>query len=810
MDDSKKIEDLLKELTLEEKAALLSGKGEWDTHEVSRLNIPSIILSDGPSGVRRQEGEGDHLGLNASVPATCFPSAATVANSWDTSLAEQVGTALGEEAQNLGVDVLLGPGMNIKRSPLCGRDFEYFSEDPYLAGKMAAGYIRGIQSKGSSACPKHFACNSQEERRMAMNAVVDERTLREIYLPGFEIAVKEGKPLALMTSYNEINGTYANENSHLLTDILRNEWGFDGMVVTDWGGSNDHVAGVKAGSNLEMPNPGYDSADQIVQACQEGRISMEEIDSRVSELLRVILRLADQRTGKTGKVDAEKHHEVARKAAQESIVLLKNDSGILPLDENKRTVVIGDFAKEARYQGAGSSNVNCTKLENICDLIDEYPISFAGYAQGYKRNSERNEQLEQEALALASKADQILFFFGLDENSESEGIDRLHMRIPENQIALLTVLAELGKPVIGVLSGGSAIEMPWENMCQAILHTYLGGQAGASATLDVLTGKVNPSGRLNETYPISYEDTPAYNYFPAKKRNSEYRESIYVGYRYYETAGKEVRYPLGYGLSYTTFDYSDLKISDDGVTFMLTNTGDRDGAEVAQLYVGCKESRIFRPAKELKGFIRVFLKAGESKSVEIPFDDKTFRYWNVKTDSWEIEGAEYQIFVGSSSEDIRLQGTLTVKGTTAELPYKEEKLQSYYTGQIQNVSDEEYERLYGSPLPPDDWSDELAINDAIGSLDRAKNPLARLIGRIIKNMKEKSEKEGKPDLNILFIYNMPFRAIAKMTEGMVSMKMAEDMVLMVNGHFFRGTGRLIKDFFANRNLNKDYAERLKG
>ncbi|MCD8346995.1 MAG: glycoside hydrolase family 3 C-terminal domain-containing protein [Lachnospiraceae bacterium] len=833
-----KTQNLLKKLTLEEKAALLSGKNEWETHDIPRLGIPSVVCSDGPSGVRHQEGAGDHLGLNPSLPATCFPSAATVANSWDEALAELVGRALGEEAQALGVDVLLGPGMNIKRSPLCGRNFEYFSEDPYLAGKMAAGYVRGVQSKGVSACPKHFAVNSQEERRMAMNAIVDERTLREIYLTGFEIAVTEAKPMALMTSYNEVNGTYANENQHLLKDILRETWGYDGVVITDWGGSNDHVEGVRAGSNLEMPNPGYDSPTILMQAYKDGKISMKEIDDCVGQLLEVVLKLAENRgkieksktlktvkttedkSGETDlnvigaakfKIDMEKHHELARRVAQESIVLLKNEGNILPLDSEKKTVVIGDFAKKARYQGAGSSNVNSTKVENILDLIDSRPIKYAGFAQGYQRNSGRDEKLEQEAVALASQADQILYFFGLDEVSESEGIDRQHMRIPENQIVLLEALAKTGKPIIGVLSGGSAIEMPWEKDCRAILHTYLGGQAGAGAALDVLTGKVNPSGKLNETYPMSYEDTPAYHYFPAKKRNSEYREGIFVGYRYYETVQKPVRYPFGYGLSYTTFEYSDLKVSEKEAVFTLTNTGKRSGAEVAQLYVSCENSRIFRPVRELKGFIKVFLKAGESRRVRIPLDDKAFRFWNTETNRWDIEEAEYQIQVGANVEDIRLRGTLVVKGTTKRLPYRadREKLADYYSGKIQNVSDEAYAAIYGGAIPEDRWSDgELTINDAICQMSGAKNPLARKICKILKDKKEKSEKAGKPDLNVLFIYNMPFRSVARMTGGMVSMRMVDGMITAVNGHFFRGMGILIKGFFQNRKLNKSYAKKL--
>lgn len=808
MKHSEKIQNLIKELTLEEKCALLSGKSEWESVDVPRLSIPSIVCSDGPSGVRRQMGKGDHLGLNESLPATCFPSAATVANSWDTALAEDIGRALGEEAVCLDVDVLLGPGLNIKRSPLCGRNFEYFSEDPYLAGKMAAGYIRGIQSTGTSACPKHFAVNSQEERRMATNSVVDERTLREIYLTGFEIAVKEGQAKTLMTSYNEVNGVYANENKHLLQEILRDEWGYEGMVVTDWGGSNDHVAGVAAGSNLEMPCPGYDSALQLIQAYEEKRISMEEIDRCVEGLLDTVF-FTKKKTGeKTGTVDVERHHALARKAAAESIVLLKNRAQILPLHQEKKAVIIGDFARLARYQGAGSSNVKCTKLENICDLAPSGLPGYAGYAQGYRRNSGVDEALEREALALAEKSEVILYFFGLDEINEAEGQDRTHMRIPGNQVSLLRKLSELNIPIVGVLEGGSAIEMPWENCCQALVHAYLGGQAGASAILDVLTGKVNPGGKLNETYPLCYEDTPACEYFPAKKRNAEYREGIYVGYRYYDTVQAEVRYPFGHGLSYTQFAYSDLKISEEEVSFTLKNTGGCRGAEVAQVYVACSGNTVFHPAKELKGFARIELEDGESRHVVIPLDDKAFRYWNGRTNRWERGGGTYQILVGSSSRDIRLTGFVAVTGTEAPCPYERAKAECYFTGNIHQVSDTAFSELLGGPVPEDRWSEELTVNDALCQMEHARSGLARFAFRIIRRKKESSERAGKPDLNILFIYNIPFRAIAKMTQGMVSMKMAEGMVTAVNGHFWKGMRAVIGGFFENRKANKQFQKRL--
>lgn len=807
-----KHQDLINKMTIEEKAALLSGKGEWQTWNLDRLGIPSIYCSDGPHGIRKQAGAGDHLGLNPSLPATCFPTAATVANSWDEALGEEIGKALGEEAAVQGVDIVLGPGLNIKRSPLCGRNFEYFSEDPYLAGKMAAGYIRGIQSKGVSACPKHFAVNSQELRRMAMNAVVDERTLREIYLTGFEISVKEGGAKAIMTSYNQVNGIYANENEHLLKDILRDEWGFDGIVITDWGGSNDHVKGVQAGSDLEMPTPGLDSARQIVRAVGEGRLSEEAVDACVNRMLDAVFSLTKKKKDgqETEEFDQVAHHVLARKAAEQSAVLLKNEGAILPLKEGTRVALIGDFAFEPRYQGAGSSMVNPTKVDKMSDIIADSGLQVVGMAKGYLRSGEKDEVLAKEAQDLVSSADVVLYCFGLDELSESEGVDRNHMRIPQNQIDLLEKLAKANENIVGILSAGAAVEMPWHHCLKAILHGYLYGQAGAGAMLDILTGKINPSGRLAETYPVRYEDTPAFRYFPAAERNSEYRESLFVGYRYYDTAKVRVQYPFGFGLSYTTFEYRNLKLDEMGVEFTLTNTGDRDGSEVVQLYVGMKDAKVFRPEKELKGFQKVFLKAGESKNVRINFDDKTFRYWNVHTQRWETEDGVYRFMVGASCLDIRLEMQAEVPGTTETYPYYTNRMSSYYSGLIQKVDDKEFEELLGTPIPSGKWSGDLTVNDAICQMYYAKSALARFIYKKLTKMKKKSEDAGKPDLNILFIYNMPFRAIAKMTGGMVSMEMAEGMVAVVNGHFFRGIGRVIGGFFRNRRLNKQYIKKLTG
>jgi beta-glucosidase len=804
-----KYQDIIEKMTIEEKAAFLSGKGEWQTREFERLGIPSIFCSDGPHGIRKQAGAGDHLGLNESLPATCFPTAATVANSWDTELGEELGKTLGKEAMAEGVNVLLGPGLNIKRSPLCGRNFEYFSEDPYLAGKMAASYVRGIQSQGVYACPKHFAVNSQELRRMAMNAVVDERTLREIYLTGFEIAVKEGKAKTIMSAYNEVNGTYANENKHLLTDILRKDWGFDGIVITDWGASNDHALGVAAGSNLEMPNPGLDSARELVAAVESGKISMEDVDARVDELLDAVMTLYVNAQGKSDDFDKAAHHAVARKAATESTILLKNEGNILPLKPGAKVAIIGDFAFVPRYQGAGSSLVNPTKIETVSEILGNYDVQVIGSSRGYSRTGEEDAATRKEALDIAKRADIVLFFFGLNEDSESEGMDRTHMRIPQNQINLLQELGQVNKNLVGIISAGSAIEMPWHHYFKAILHGYLNGQAGASAVMDILTGKVCPSGKLSETVPRRLEDTPAYRYYPSTERTSEYRESVFVGYRYYETAEVPVLYPFGFGLSYTSFEYSDLNVTDEGISFTIKNVGQMEGAEVAQMYVSLPDAKVFRPEKELKGFAKVFLKPGESKKVEIAFDDKTFRYWNVKTNKWEVEGGKYKILLGASSADIRLTGDITRSATTEELPYVPEKMPTYYSGKIQTVEDAEFETLLGRSIPDGKWSGLLTANDAICQMYYAKSGLARFAYKRLTAMKKKADESGKPNLNVLFIYNMPFRAMAKMTGGAVSMDMVDGIVDIVNGKFFGGLGKVISGYFRNSKLNKEYEAKIK-
>lgn len=799
------IDETINSLTLEEKAAFLQGWSTWTSYEKKDSGIPVCFLSDGPHGLRKQAGTGDHLGLNASIPATCFPTAATMANSWDEALGEELGRALGREAAANGVNVLLGPGLNMKRSPLCGRNFEYFSEDPYLAGKMAAAYIRGIQENGVAACPKHFAVNSQELRRMAMDSVVDERTLREIYLTGFEIAVKEGKPRSIMSSYNKVNGTYANENAHLLKEILRDDWGFDGFVVTDWGADNDHALGVKNGSNLVMPAPGPDAAIGLVNAVKEGRVSEADLDERLKELFRVLVS-ADEAMKKAPKsFDKDVHHALARKCAEQSIVLLEND-GILPLDRNAVVGIIGDFARNPRYQGAGSSMVNPTRLDNLYDCLRAAGVSIAGYAQGFDRRKPNPDQkLIDEAVRVAEAAPVVLLCVGLDEIAESEGMDRSNMELSKGQRELIEAVCKVNRNVVLVLSGGSPFVVP--GSFRAAIHGYLGGQAGAGAMADALLGKVNPSGKLNETWPLQLEDTPACAYFPSKERTAEYREGLYIGYRYYDTANIPVRYPFGHGLSYTTFLYSDIHAEKDRVTFTIANVGAWDGAEVAQVYVSCKDGNVFRTQKELKGFAKVFLKAGKSRTVSVSLDDKAFRYFNVKTNRWEVESGIYTISVASDAAHVRLSANIRVEGTNAPAPYG--ALPGYESGRITRISEEEYRDLLGHPIPDGHWGGELTRNDAICQLYYAKTGAARLVYKILTHMKEKSEAKGIPDLNILFVYNMPFRALAKMSGGLMSDRMVDDVVLLVNGHFWRGLGRLIGDFFRNRRANKAFMRKIR-
>ena len=799
---------LLKELTLEEKCALLSGAETFKTRGMPKHGIPQIWLSDGPHGLRKQAGESDHLGLNPSVPATCFPTASAVANSWDAALGEEIGAALGEEAAAQEVSVLLGPGLNMKRNPLCGRSFEYFSEDPYLAGKLAAGYIRGIQSKGVAACPKHFAVNSQETRRMASDSIVDERTLREIYLTGFEIAVKEGHPRSIMSSYNLVNGTYANENKHLLMEILRGEWGFDGAVITDWGGSNDHALGVKNGSTLEMPAPGGDSVRELLAAVESGKISESDIDARLSELLPLVFDTKAALDAAPREFDAAAHHALACRAAEESLVLLKNEGSLLPLAAGSKVAVIGDFAKNPRYQGAGSSMVNSTQVDVLLDKLIDSELNVIGYQQGFDRHGKPDAALQKSACELATQADTVVLCMGLDEIAESEGLDRSNLRLAQNQVDLLQAVAAVNPKIAVVLYSGSVVETPWLDNCQALLYAALGGQAGAGAVADALIGKVNPCGKLAETWPLTYADVPSAADFATRRKTVEYREGLYIGYRYFTTAEKAVRFPFGYGMSYTTFAYSDMAADEQGVSLAVTNTGSVAGTEIVQLYVAKKNSELFRPAKELKGFARVTLAPGEKQRITIMLDDKAFRFWNVKANRWEIEGGEYELLVGASVEDIRLCEKISVHGTATVHPYEDRDLDCYYKGNVLHVSDADFEKLLGHPIPK--GKTKIDRNLTLGELNHARSPLGWLVWLVLTILLDVSYKRGKPDLNILFQYNMPLRALAKMTNGAISMGMVDGIVMELQGFWILGLVRVIYEAIKNVVLNAQMEKRLRG
>ena len=796
----------LEELSVLEKAAMLSGASEWDSRGNERAGIPSFVMSDGPHGVRRQLGAGDHLGLGQSKPATCFPTAGTVANSWDPALAEEMGEALGKEAHDLDVNVLLGPGLNIKRNPLCGRNFEYYSEDPQVAGHMAAGLVKGIQSNGISACPKHFAVNSQELRRQASNSVIDERTMREIYLTAFEITVREAHPWTIMTSYNEVNGVYAHENKHLLQEILRDEWGFDGMVVSDWGGSNSAVDAVKAGGSLEMPSPGFTSVRELVGAVQAGTLAEADLNARAAEVAKIARLTKTEGVGRDDLLKddiAVAHHAVARHVAENSSVLLKNVDGTLPLPAGVNVAVVGDMAKVARFQGSGSSKVNATREENLLDeLTRTEGVNVAGYAQGYDRQGARNQGLIDEAVALAGKADVVVAVVGLDERSESEGLDRSTMAIPQVQNDMVDALVATGKPVVIVLIAGSPVELPWYDGVSAILYIGLSGQAGASATANALTGKVNPSGHLAETWPIQYADAPNSGWYPAIGRDAIYREGPFVGYRYYTTAGVPVRFPFGYGLSYSSFSYADLKVDDNGVEFTVTNDSDVPGATVAQLYVRGPKGGVLRPDRELKGFVKVQLDAHESKTVRIEFDRYTFRHFDTESNAWHVESGEWTLMVGANVEDILLTATHEVKGDVDPKP-ADPALGSYLTGKVKEVTDDEMTALFGHWVVAPGKPVTFGANDPISSWVDSKGFVARTVAKVLTNREESvREKTGQPDLNTLFILNMPPRAMSKMTQGMIDSAMVQAIVKIANRHTFRGIGSFIAGFFRNQSANK--------
>ena len=666
---------------------------------------------------------------------------------------------------------------------------------------MAASYIRGIQENGISACVKHFACNNQEENRMTLDSVLDERTFREIYLTAFEIAVKEGKTKSIMSSYNLINGCYANENKHLLVDILRDEWGYRGLVVTDWGGNNDSVESLRCGNQLEMPgNP--DRAEEIISAIKEGTLEESVLDDNVDVLLETIFDTFENGVNKASDTfDIEEHHNYALKCAEESAVLLKN-SGVLPLNKNKKVAFIGDFLYKPRYQGAGSSIVNPTKLDKTSDLLANSSLNIVGIAKGFDRYGKKKNKLLKEALELANKADVVVIYIGLDEVTEAEGLDRTNLKLKDNQIQLIDKTKALGKEVVVVLSCGSVVELPFIDNVDALLHGYLNGQAGAQAILNILEGKVNPSGKLAETYPIKYEDVASSDNFPSHTRTIEYREAYGVGYRYFEKAKVAVRFPFGFGLSYTTFKYSNLSVTNTGVTFDITNTGDRDGKEIAQLYVGLANSKIIRPVKELKGFVKVDLKAKETKTVSIPFDDKTFRYFNALTDKWEIEKGRYDIYIASSSLDIRLKDALEIEGSNATIPYRKEELPNYDKGNLRNISNKEFETLLGREIPdgslPFYKKNRLVVdyNTTVKELRYSKRWIGRLVGKGIPWFVRVLTRLGKRELAntlVMGVVHQPLRGWSRFSQGGLRMSQLDGLIMIFNGHFFKGLHHFFKE-----------------
>jgi beta-glucosidase len=666
------LQRLLSGLSLSEKASLCSGADFWNSKGLSGHGVPAFMLTDGPHGLRKQNVSSERDNLQSSVPATCFPSGAGLAATWDPELLEEIGQAMGREAAKEDVGVILGPALNIKRSPLCGRNFEYYSEDPFLAGKTAAAMIRGIQSQGVGACPKHFAVNNQERLRMSIDARLDERTLREIYLTGFEIAVKEGRPWSIMSAYNKVNGVFCSQNRHLLADILRGEWGFDGAVITDWGADDDRVEGVKAGQDLEMPGNGGITDAEIVAAVEDGRLSMEELDACVLRVLQLAKRVEDGRAIQRIPFSLDEHHALARRAARECAVLLKNDTGLLPLPRSRHLAFLGAFAETPRYQGGGSSRIEPTRMDSLLTesrrLLD--PAGRIDYAPGYRLDqAEPDPALIAQARDVAAAADAAVLFIGLPPRFESEGFDRESLAIPAGHAALLEAVASVQDKVIVVLSAGSAVEMPWIARTRAVLQSYLGGQAWGGAMADILFGLASPSGKLPETFPARLADVPCRNYFPGGNTYVEYREGVFVGYRHYDSAGLEPLFPFGHGLSYSRFEYGAPRLSAGrlqrgarlGVSIEVRNVGPMDAKETVQLYLRTLSASIPRPFQELKAFTKLAIPAGASAQAEFSLDERAFSYWDDEIGAWRAEGGDYELRIGSSSRDIRATAIVSME-----------------------------------------------------------------------------------------------------------------------------------------------------
>lgn len=779
------LDDVVSGLTLEEKIALVSGKDFWHTVNVedSPVKVPSVMVSDGPHGLRKQDDNADNLGINDSIVAVCFPSAAGLAASFDTELMRTVGEALGEECQAENVSTILGPAINIKRSPLCGRNFEYFSEDPYLAGKMSASYINGVQSKNTGTSLKHFAVNNQERRRYTVSAEVDERTLREIYLAGFETAVKEAQPWTVMCSYNRVNGEQVSESKKLLTDILRDEWGFKGLVVSDWGAVNDRVKGLKAGLDLEMPGSFGMGAKKIRAALENGTLTEAELDKAVRRNINLAFKWHQNRL--ECEFDREEHHKKAKEAALKTMVLLKNDNNILPLKKTQKIAYIGEYAKKPRYQGGGSSHINSYRVSDaFSETIRHCDVS---YATGFGVDDIKPDpELVARAVEVAADADVAVIFAGLPESIESEGFDRKDMKMPECQNYLIDRITEVQKNVVVVLHNGAPVEMPWIDKVSGVLEAYLAGEAVGEAETEILFGNENPSGRLAETFPLKLSDTPCYNTFPGTFNTVEHREGIFVGYRYYETAEKEVLFPFGHGLSYTKFRYSDLKFDkttftpdSDGVDVSLTvtNTGDVDGAETVQIYVSPAQKTVFRSNTELKGLAKVMLRAGESKTVTVHLDKRSFAYYHINEKDFVCDDGNYIVMAGASVADIRLDGEIQLSGFGVhENPYSEEVNLLYNNAQVQKLNRSEFEKLLGRKLnvgqPQKPYTWDSCLGDTVGT------KYGDIIERIVSEVCNKAGAGS--DMLYYGAMATPIRTLAALSNGVVTEGLGDSLVDLMN------------------------------
>ena len=797
----KDIKTILSQLTLEEKAALVTGLNMWQTAAVERLGIPSVLMTNGPHGVQKQAEQGDFVGISNSLPATCFPPAVIQAATWNRELIHEMGAALGEECRQEKVSILLGPGINIKRSPLGGRNYDYYSEDPYLNGEMAKQHILGVQSQGVGTSLKHYAAGNQEFRRMTINAVVDERALREIYLAGFETIVKDAQPWTVMNAYHILNDVYCSENARILNDILRNEWGFQGFVVSDWGSVNDRVAGLKAGMDLEMPGPSLDNQKAIIAAIKAGQIDTAVLDRAVERILNIVTNAVE--TFKTDfTYDKQAHHEIARRVAEEGIILLKNDNQILPIPTNAKVALLGHFAKKPHYQGGGSSLTNAWQVDNLYDeMVKRIGADNVLYSPAFpvKDNAPTDPALLEEALATAAKADYAVIMVGV---AVSEGGDQPGMKLPDSHIALIEKISATHKNVIVLLSNGNPLEMPWANKMPAILEGYLAGQAGAGAQADILLGNINPSGKIAETFPHKLEDNPSHPNFPGGPSTVEYRESIYVGYRYYDTAKQNVLFPFGHGLSYTAFEYRNLNVhvqNDSAkVTLKVKNTGKVAGKEALQVYVRDVESTPFRPSKELKGFAKVHLNPNEEKDVTIELDRRAFAFYDVTQKDWIVEAGDFEILVGASSRDIRLTTTVRVDSTQqASTSADGDSLAPYYALTSSSIPQTAFASLYGRALPANIQSQKgtFTLNTPIGDMDDTfiGRQLFNLMSSQVKKM-FKGTEEDNPLIGMVenMLKEMPLRSLGMMSNGALKRPTMNALLMMMNGQGFKGFMALLK------------------